>query len=407
MGHGLFSMAGDPWQSPHVGFTQAQLQAAGRAVDELSRPDGRPELVLVGGGPASGLGLVNETIDVYAVGGALSGLETVREVDGTPVRVHALSADRVAELVSLSTDFRATTTSSPQLALDCEQIPALIRLVTAHRLTVSPRWAAELDRIDEDTVRQILVTRGALTFAACAADTFRSVLSGDLFTAWTMSAAGLLCGGASVLSAAGEFGTNVNFLFRMLARSCVTVPWFSYLWRLANWSFPADRMPPPAQVRSIIEERLLAANLLIAWCAIEGWDKKLAALPAPPATTGALPKGEPRRSPYFTPVRFADAWTLLGPGQGYLASEEIVRLWRGLDGGNSMRDCVDQLVASESHLDGLTQARAGGIVSALHELGAVEMLAAGDGSPSQEVPIVRTARFDLAARCSWDLRLNR
>ncbi|MEC3976394.1 hypothetical protein [Amycolatopsis sp. H20-H5] len=396
-------MSGYPWHSPYVGFTQAQLDAAAHAVRDLS---GMDELVLVGGDRAAGLGLVNETIDLYVVGDSLPVADVVYEVDGMPLRFTALSESRVSELVSLTAGYHATTTSSPQLAVDGDRVRELIQLVTGHRLVVSSRWQAELDAIDHDTVRQMLITRRALAFAACAADAFRSMLSGDLFTAWTMSTAGLLCGCEAALAATGDFVTDGNFLFRMLARSRVTVPWFPYLWRLVNWSFPVDQPPPPARVRAIIEERLMVANLLISWCSIEGWEQKPSTLPAPPATTGVLPEGAPRRSPYFTAVRFSDAWTLLGPGQGYQTTEEVVRLWRSLDGGRQVDDCVTALAESEPG-PGMTPARAESVVATLHELGAVEMLTAGHRPSPGDVPIVRTARFNLAARCSWDLRLNR
>jgi hypothetical protein len=402
-------MFGQTWRVPDVGFTHAQLEAAASVVADLSGASRGPELAFVGGHRTCGLGLVNETVDLYLVGGATVHAGTVQEVDGTRVKLKGMCPEKTSQLIKLATEYRATSTYSPQLAADAGQIGDLVRLVTGLPLMATPAWTERLEAISEDAVRQMLISRNALAFAACAADVFDCLRSGDLFTALTMSNAGLYSGCSAALAALGDFALGVKFVFRRLVRSCVTAPWCGYLWRLFNWPFPEEELPSSAEVKAIAEERLLAANLLLAVCATDGWDKQLTALPAPPESPGLEPATGPRRSAYFTAVRFADAWTLLGPGQGYQTVEEVVRLWQRLDGHVDPEEFGAELATSRGDDGRLRPTHVNSIVSAMHELGALELPMTLQDPPPEaaQAPIIRSARFDLTARGVWDLDMSR
>jgi hypothetical protein len=393
------------WQTSDVGFTQAQLRAADTVVSTILGQSDPPELILLGGDRAIGLGLVNSTVDMYVVGTLRTDIQPSQEIDGTRIRIRVLTEERATELIRLATDYRATRADSEQLSTCTSQMRQLLQLVTGRRLVVSPRWAAELDAISGDVIRQMLISRAALAFAACAVDAFDALLSGDLFTAVTISAAGLFAGCEAAVASAGDLAVGAEFVFRRAARNTVTAPWCGYLWRLLNWSFPGAELPPPSLVKAIVEERLLAANMLLAWCSLDGWDSKLEALPEPTVRSSAPDTGL-KRSPYFTPVRFADAWTLLGPGQGYLTTENVVRLWRRLDGqqpGNF------DLTECERAIAGMSMAEAESIMTTLRHMGAADFAGghAENMNGTLDAPVTKSNRFELTARAGWELAMVR
>jgi hypothetical protein len=125
------------------------------------------------------------------------------------------------------------------------------------------------------------------------------------------------------------------------------------LWRLVNTAFGGAAEPVPETAETVVRQRLLAGNLLLAVAALDGWESPLEALPPIPPR----PLHGPRRSPYFTPVRFADGWVLIGLGDGYEVTEETVRLWLGLT-GRGLPDCAHPDPAAA--------------VPELHRIGAVE-----------------------------------
>jgi hypothetical protein len=78
----------------------------------------------------------------------------------------------------------------------------------------------------------------------------------------------------------------------------------------------------------VAAHRLRVGNLLLSWCATEGWAKPLTQLPAP---SDAVVGETSRRSPYFAPVRFADGIALMGADEAYAVTEDVVRAWRDTD----------------------------------------------------------------------------
>lgn len=405
------------WEVPDVGFSQAQVAAALAVVETIARRVREPELIFLGGDRAVGLGHVNSGVDLYVVSGLAAAVDAAHVVDGTRVRVRTLHAGDVTDLLALATAYRATSTRSAQLAADDDRVRDLLRLLTGHRLVVAPRWAAELEAVSLDAVRQLLISRAALTFGACAEDVFGALLSGDLFTAVTQASSALGAACEAVLAAAGDFGCGGKFVFRRLARNPITAPWCAHLWRLLNGVLGGDAMPSPNRVRAVVEERLLVGNRLLAWCAIEGWDKQLEALPEPAARCGSVEVG-PRRSAYFAPVRFANALTLLGPGQGYQTTEGVVRLWRRLDGSRS-DEVARELAGSEPAVAGLSVVEVEAAVCALQRVGAVGFgtarpdgpeLGRADGhdrpfacgaEPTPELALRRSARFGPSSLRGW------
>ncbi len=344
---------------PDICFSPGQVAAA-RGV--LGRLDGA-ELAFLGGSLAVGLGHATSDIDLYVVGPGLPDREMSYQHDGVWVHVNPLAAAKVRDLVALATDYRATGMDRSQLAADVKTLNALVRLATGWRLHANPDWAELLDTMDRGVVRQVLAARHANVFAAYAEDACGALSTGDPLTAVTASQLALESAAEATLAASDDVYLGPKFLFRRLARNPVTAAWSKRIWELTHQELnPASR----AAVEATVEERLLAGSHLLAWCAVDGWDAPLTAVPLP--DTGS---DGPRRSGLFAPVRFVDGWALIGPEDGYAVSEGTVRLWRRLD-GRPWQELLAALPAQEPTLAGHTAGEIGAALTTLAKLGAVE-----------------------------------
>ncbi len=342
------------WSVPDVNFTPSQVNAAMGVLDQLSGV----ELAFLGGSLAVGLGHALSDIDLYVVGDGLPERELTYEHGGVWVHVNPLPAAKVEALVELGTEYRATGLDRSQLAVDVKTLNALVRVATGWRVRTAGEWATRLDRLSRDTIRQILTARNANVFAAYAEDACGALRSGDMFTAATASQLALEAACEATLASAGDLYVGPKFLFRRLARSAVTGPWSDHLWRLSHRELGSEE-----QVRAAVAERLDAGTRLVSWCAVDGWDSPLDALPAPGGASG----DGPRRSGYFAPVRFVDGWALIGLDDGYEVSEQTVRLWRRLD-GRPLPALLEHLAEMEPQLS----AGVAGALATLATLGAVE-----------------------------------
>ena len=359
-------------------FSAAQTGAAERLV--LERLEGA-QLAFLGGSLAVGLGTATSDVDLYVVGSRLRG-EASFEQDGVEVHVNAMSGGEVRKLIELGSDYRATGADRSQLTIPLESLSGLVRLLTGRQLMITPAWARDLSRLDARVVRRILISRNANVFSACAEDVFGALSSGDVYTAVAASGLALEAACEAILAAAGDVYVGAKFLFRRLDRTPVTQPWCRPLWRLLNTAFGAAAEPLPEAAETVVRQRLLAGNLLLATAAIEGWDQPLAALPPIPSEY----RHGPRRSPYFAPVRFADGWALIGPGDGYEVSEETVRLWQELTGRG---------LPADAHPDPAVA------VSELHRVGAVESdLPVPDAAGERFVR--PSPRFSCRPRQDWE-----
>jgi hypothetical protein len=328
------------WAMDDVGFSAEQLAAAHAVVDlDLGGPS-RVGLAFLGGSYAVGLGHATSDVDLYVIGDGLPDIESVYTRHGIGVHTGTLKAELVHRLVSLGSEYATTGENRKQILLDFRTLNELTRLVTGVRVVCSPEWERALAPLRREVVRQILTARNANIFAALAEDVAGALVSRDLYTAVHASQLALEAAAEATLAAADDLYVGPKFLYRRLARTEVTAKWAPELWRLNNQSFGSwpsalelTGTPPDGEavirVRQIAERRLIAGNLLLAWCAIEGWEQPLCWLPDPPPDVcGAL------RSPYFAPVRFADGWALMGPQDGYEVNEPVVRLWRELGTAN-------------------------------------------------------------------------
>jgi hypothetical protein len=176
----------------------------------------------------------------------------------------------------------------------------------------------------QTTARRIAVLHHGAESTARTVDTHTAVLAGDDVSAAIASTEALESACEAALSAAGQARADDGPLVRRLSRSRVTAPWCDLVSRLLRQVVPCG-----GSVREVAEERLRVAGLLLAWCAVEGWDAELRELPAPPEHVGG---DGPRSSPYSTPVRLRHGWALIGRGLDVEVSEREVRVWRELDG---------------------------------------------------------------------------
>lgn len=402
MSHEFPALLAQFWGLSDIGFSPADVAAAGSVAARLRECRPEPEAILVGGDRALGLGHVSSAIDLCVIGALPPGAARVYNVDGSRVEVSVIAPAEAEELLTLATAYRATDRWSPQLAVGSDRVRDLIRLVVGRRLVTGPRWVAPFSVVDRNAVRQLLIGRAALDFAASAADAFAALRSGDLFTSISASAHALLAGCEAALASAGDLDADLRFVFRRLARTPATAPWCGRLWQLSN-ALPADAVPEPAAVRAVVEERLLAGNLLLTCCAIEGWDKQLTQFADPATLLEPMDTQGPRRSAYFVPIRFADGWALVGPARTYQTTESMIRLWRRLV-GRSPDAAVRDLAGGEPEIADLSIEDIETAVTALHQIGALEApsswldrewseAAETRSAPRPELSIIPTTRF--------------
>ncbi|GLZ29810.1 hypothetical protein Lesp02_20000 [Lentzea sp. NBRC 105346] len=310
------------WAPDDVGFTDAQIEAARVVVTEQLAD---VELAFLAGSLAVGLGHGTSDIDLYVVGPDLPAAEVVHEHRGIPVHVNPLSAAKVRELVAIADVYRTTGADRSQAAIHVKTLNSLVRLAGGQRLLVSPAWAEELARLDANVVRQILMVRNGNVASAYAEDVSGALATGDLLTAVSASALALESACEAALAASGDLYVGPKFLFRRLARTRELGAWCDLVFWLNNQNVPRNK------VGWLTAQRLNAAAVLLAWCATDGWEGLPGTLPAPPGEWPPYAPG-PLRNVYFTPLRFADGWALIGPEDGFEVSECVVRLWGGLDG---------------------------------------------------------------------------
>ncbi|MBO3749904.1 hypothetical protein J5X84_27810 [Streptosporangiaceae bacterium NEAU-GS5] len=309
------------WGVGDRSFTPEQVDAAVAVLEERL---GEVEWAFLGGSLAVGLGHGTSDVDLYAVGPGLPGGDVIFERAGLQIHVNPVPAAKIRALLELGRAYRATGADRSQLAIEITTLNALIRLTTGHTVRIDQEWRRELDTFDPNVVRQLLMTRNANIFSAYAEDVYGALAAGDLLTAASASAIALEAACEAALAGAGDVYLGPKFLFRRLARNPALAPWCDRLWRLIHREIHPSAGHGPQEIRAVAEDRLSAGGVLLSWCAVEGWDKPLDALPVPAAP------GEHglRRDPYFTPLRFADGWALIGPADGYEVTEETVRLWR-------------------------------------------------------------------------------
>ena len=333
---------------PDVHFSDAQVAAA-RTV--AARLDGEVGLAYLAGSLAVGLGHGTSDVDMYVVVEDAPGDDVpVDRRTGDPaapaedvgyrcgdvvVHVTRLSAARAGRLVGHAEAFTATGMARDQILMEFKQLIALVRLATGWPVLASERWRAQLRRLDRDVIRKILVARHANIAAGYAEDVWGALSSGDAHTAAAASALGLESALEAALAAADDLYVGPKFLFRRLTRTAPTAPWAECAWRLLHRGF--DRVgpdePPETVLPGVAVERLRVAGLLLGWCATEGWDTPLTALPGPQTAAGRVVGS--RRSPFFVPVRFADGCALMSEDEGYQVELDVLRAWRDIDQGGA------------------------------------------------------------------------
>ncbi|WP_019814852.1 hypothetical protein [Saccharomonospora saliphila] len=362
---------------PDVTFSEPQLAAAR---DVLERDLGGPcrvGLAFVGGSLAAGLGHITSPVELGAIGTLPATDGQVVDRGGVAVRVRVVQSCAAHELLGLAQTFRLSDARHPQAGASWEDLGELVNLATGRVLHASLEWRHRLDALRPSVLRELLIARHAGLGAASAREAFGALISGDLHTAHSLSEAALVAACEAVLCARGDLHFGRKFLLRRLARAPMERECRERLTRLFGCPVSLSGAADPARVRRLVDERLLAANMLLSWAVVEGWD---ADAEPPVHTVAAEPTGGPRRSPYFAPVRYADGHTLSGPSGTFEVSEAMLRLWRRLDGRH-----LDELGRMLTrHERGLATAAVDDLdraVRALQTIGAVEFAPSRPGMP--------------------------
>ncbi|MET8912009.1 nucleotidyltransferase domain-containing protein [Micromonospora sp. NPDC004551] len=323
---------------PDAVFSDRQCAAARAVVEDLGGPE-QVHLAFLGGSLAVGLGHATSDVDLYVVADRPPGSSAVLTRDGVEVHVLTLDAAMVTRLIDVGSAYAVTGADRGQLNLDPRTRHGLVRVLTGWRLRCTDGWERELGRLRRDVVRQIFMAHHAAQFAGYAEDVLGALDARDPYTALASSSLALTAAAEAALAASDDIYLGDKFLFRRLTRTPVTAPWAGPLWALLHE--PVAAGDPLPRLRGLTDRRLRAGNLLLAWCALEGWSAPLTALPAPLTALPAPPAAAPAwRSPYATPLRFRDGLALIGPGESYRVDDAVLRRWRDArpgDAGDDLR----------------------------------------------------------------------
>ncbi len=386
------------WSVPDVTFSESQLAVARSVLECDMGGSAQVELAFLGGSLAAGLGHATSDVNLYAVGQAPAGTAAVFRSGGVVVRALALRSCAVHARLQLADAYRMTDAKHPQATASWGDLSALVDMTLGRVLYASPQWRQLMADLRTNAVRELLIARHAADGAAAVSEAFGALISGDLYTAYSVSEMALVSACEAMLCAAGDLYFGRKYLSRRLSRVPMEQQCRDELTRLLNFPWLVADGQDSQAVRRLVDDRLLAANMLLASAVLEGWEsdsgQPVHAVPA------AGSSGGPRRSPYFAPVRYADGFTLAGPGAAYDVSEPTLRLWRRLD-GRPLGELMCVLAKHEPQLavlglDDIDQA-----VQTLRRIGAVESTPSPPGMPQlgawiEQAPSLRTGALSVA-----------
>jgi hypothetical protein len=352
-------------------FLDASHLAAARAVLAKVVDADEVRVAFVGGSLAAGLGHGLSDVDLYVATRSGAALEERGHVEGGyVVQINPLTGEQFDRVVSICSGFRATATDRWQTQVDENELHSAVRYAIGTVLAAddSAPPAREEALL---TVRRILMTRNAYALASLAEDALGALDIGDQLTALQASLVGLEHAVECVLAGVGDAYVGRKFALRRLARSAALRPLLPEIWAgLRNPAAP----PGAAAAERIVTRRMLLAGHLVASAMLDGWDAAATRIPAVPTGWDG---GGPVRSPWVVPVRFADAWGMVGPDVGYRTKQGMVRVWRELDGRS-----VDEVHRGFAADPALAGTRRELLDTAVRQL--VERNVAGSATPSSE-----------------------
>lgn len=318
-GAGIAAMA-----IPDAFLSESHLAAARAVLDRVIGMD-NIRLAYVSGSLAAGLGHGMSDIDIYvALNDGVPEDLSYRE-SGFMVQINPVSAGQVELIAEVCAEYTDTATDRRQTGLTDDQLKQPLRYAIS---TVLTDRCDTLPPLKESvlTIRRILMNRHAYLLSGFAEDTLGALEVHDRLTALQASHMGLESALECALAGVGDVYLGPKFLLRRCARAAGLRDVLADAWTyLHQPSLPGSL----EEVGEFVVRRLLFATHLVTYCLLEGWDEPVSRIPR---FEDRRAEGGPLRSPWVTPVRFADSWGMAGPAIGYRTTVAMVRLWRALDG---------------------------------------------------------------------------
>src|SRR5579875_1209636 len=309
---------------PDVFLGESHLAAARAVLDRVIGMD-NIRLAYVSGSLAAGLGHGMSDIDIYvALNDGVPADLSYRE-SGFMVQVNPVSAAQVELIAEVCAKYTDTAASRRQTKLADDDLKQSLRYaistVTTDRCDILPPLKDSVL-----TIRRILMNRHAYDLSGFAEDALGALEVQDRLTALQTSHMGV----ANALECALAGVGDVYFGPKFLLRRCARAPGLRAVLD-DGWAYLHQPSLPGSleEVSEFVVQRLLFATHLVTYCLLEAWDEPAARIPP---FEDRRTEGGPLRSPWVTPVRFADSWGMAGPAIGYRTTAAMVRLWRALDG---------------------------------------------------------------------------
>ena len=309
---------------PDVFLGESHMAAAQAVLDRVIGME-NIQLAYVSGSLATGLGHGMSDIDIYvALNDGVPADLSYRE-SGFMVQINPVSAEQVKLIAEICAEYTDTAANRRQTNMAEDELKQPVRYAIG---TVIIDRCGTLPTAKDSvlTIRRVLMNRHAYLLSGFAEDVLGALKVHDRLTALQASQMGVEHALECALAGVGDVYLGRKFLLRRCARAPGLRDVLDDGWAyLLQPSLPGGL----EEISEFVVQRLLFASHLVACCLLEGWDEPVALIPR---FEDRRAEGGPLRSPWVTPVRFADSWGMAGPAIGYRTTAAMVRLWRALDG---------------------------------------------------------------------------
>ncbi len=344
--------------APEDTLAPEQLAAAKRALDQIGQEQ-EIALAVVSGSVAFGLSHAMSDIDLYIVPKTEpTGRIRVIGEGGYSVQPNIVSLHRFEELETWATSSREPLSQGNRSYIVSDAIcKDAIRLARGRIIHADDSLAQRLARFDWDFMARRVMSREAIQASQHIEDIEGSLTAGDLDTALLATRLALTHAGEALLAACRDLYVGPKFLAKRLRRISHLGPIVDQLLAaldVACTEHPLALVPNTGAVERarILEERAALTTFTIALAHLNGWSSPLAH--APQMSWGS--KG-PRRSAWYTTLRFDDGIGLAGQDRGFRLNEAAIRLWLSLDGTRNRTTLLTETPEVEAALQQLADAQ--------------------------------------------------
>lgn len=316
---------------PDITFSEEQIRAA---LHVLSALDSGHDCIgaYLSGSLAVGLGHGTSDVDILAVMPDESRLRSGSvHTAGFEVHFNPIGVSQFRDLVDLSSaDVPESQHRGVSIPIDRLQLLGKLRL--ARILVSSDSCEAIRRRISSQKLRQQFMEKLAVRVSDSCDTCFGCLSIHDYSSSLAASDAALRLSCDVLLASVEDFYCFSKSLFRQLARQPLAASVAPLVWELLQ---SPSLKEPEAEVVHLIRNRLFVANDIVFWCMRNASEGPLTSA-IPEISFEPVASDGPRRSPFFTPIRFEGGMVLYGLAREFELSRENLELWRLFDGSPLM-----------------------------------------------------------------------